>query len=589
MARSNFIQRSLHTATEAFRQCLKRFPITVGFIFALTVFLLRMTAQGWKGDERLMWTISYYLSVGTLLSLTLHLWCEEVKRQAWKVGIHLLIHALFVVDALYLYNNITPESSFTEIGIAHAAGILAVGLSVFFLSFQHEKNDIPSWNFAAQTLSAYAVAAVVGYIMAGGISLLIFSLEKLFDADISMKCYGYVLILCCVPLALLLFLGLIPQGDEKHNPQPQASSFLTGILHYLFLPLTAGYLLVLYIYAARILSAWELPIGWVSWLVVALMTVCILLEFGLYPARFKQEGNRFDQWIARWLPVLVLPLLLLMTAGIVRRISDYGITINRLYLATLNAWFYLVCIGLFITKARRINWIPISFALIFLLTSILPVNYASITRKTLYNGIAEAMQQGCETEPPLSFEEYENWLSTLPAEESDQLNDHLLYMQNWFGAKSISGLLKDDAISHLYSHKYAADTLTEESTKIDYIQYSATIEANSPILIPDGYTHAYCIPPTKEITTAIFTLPRQQLEEGMLTVDFEQECGVKAIANISVSTLEELSKNKNGIMPSTSFDCTSDKYTFVMTYFWLAETEKDDEIMLSIRGYLFVK
>lgn len=109
---------------------------------------------------------------------------------------------------------------------------------------------------------------------------------------------------------------------------------------------------MLYIYATRILISWELPIGWVSWLIVALMTVCIAVQFGLYPTRFK-EGKRFDNWITRWMPVLILPLLLLMTIGIIRRFNDYGITINRLYLATLNGWFYIVCIGLFVIKARR--------------------------------------------------------------------------------------------------------------------------------------------------------------------------------------------------------------------------------------------
>ena len=87
---------------------------------------------------------------------------------------------------------------------------------------------------------------------------------------------------------------------------------------------------------ARILVSWELPTGWVSWLIVALMTVCIAIQFGLYPARLE-NNKRFDNWIARWMPVLILPLLLLMTIGIVRRFNDYGITVNRLYLATRSA------------------------------------------------------------------------------------------------------------------------------------------------------------------------------------------------------------------------------------------------------------
>ena len=89
---------------------------------------------------------------------------------------------------------------------------------------------------------------------------------------------------------------------------------------------------------------------------------------------------RFEQRVARGLPIAILPLLVLMTIGIARRFNDYGITLNRLYLLTLNIWFYIVCIGLFVLRARRIQWIAVSFAGIFLLTSVLPVNYARLTQ-----------------------------------------------------------------------------------------------------------------------------------------------------------------------------------------------------------------
>ena len=53
-----------------------------------------------------------------------------------------------------------------------------------------------------------------------------------------------------------------------------------------------------------------------------------------------------------------------MTIGIIRRFNDYGVTINRLYLITLNVWCYFVCITLILIKAKRINWIPVSFSII---------------------------------------------------------------------------------------------------------------------------------------------------------------------------------------------------------------------------------
>ena len=88
------VEKAFHTAAEAFQNCLKRFPVTVTFIFVFFVFffffifvftayLIYLTSTGWKGEDRLLFITGYYLSVGILLSLTLHLWSEEVKSRLW--------------------------------------------------------------------------------------------------------------------------------------------------------------------------------------------------------------------------------------------------------------------------------------------------------------------------------------------------------------------------------------------------------------------------------------------------------------------------------------------------------------------------
>lgn len=462
------VEKAFHTAITAFRSCLKRFPVAVVFIFVFTAYLIHLTATNWKGEDRLLFVIAYYLSVGIVLSLTLHLWSEEVKRRLWKVGVQLAAHALLIADAFLVYHYLGTEHSLLAIGIAHAAAILALGLSIFFLSFlRREKNDIASWNFALNTIYALAVTQVIGLILCAGISLLVFSLHQLFDIHINGECYIYIYYLCCIALALTLFLGLLPQGAAKHNREPHSSPFLNGILHYLFLPLTAGYLTVLYIYAARILIRWELPTGWVSWLVVALMTVCLAIEFGLYPTRFK-EGKRFDNWVARWMPVLILPLLLLMTVGIVRRFNDYGITLNRLYLATLNGWFYFVCIGLFVCKARRINWIPISFAVIFLLTSVLPVNYVSLSHSYLLRKVETTITETYKGTLPMSNEQYLDWLKTLPRKEALVVNSRL---------ETLEDLYRDQRIYRLVSKeirywKAKRDIIKEEAVVEDTVVFA---------------------------------------------------------------------------------------------------------------------
>lgn len=585
------VEKAFHTATEAFQNCLKRLPVAVTFIFAFTAYLIYLTSTGWKGEDRLLFITGYYLSVGILLSLTLHLWSEEVKSRLWKTTIQLAAHALLIADTFLLYHYLTTESSWIEIGIAHAAAILAVGFSTFFLSFLREKNDIASWNFALNTVSAYIVTQVIGLILCAGISLLLFSLHQLFDIHISGKCYAYIYYLCNVLLGLMLFLGLLPQGDDKHNRKPHSSEFLNGILHYLFLPLTAGYLIVLYIYATRILISWELPIGWVSWLIVALMTVCIAIQFGLYPTRFK-ENKRFDNWIARWMPVLILPLLLLMTIGIIRRFNDYGVTINRLYLATLNGWFYIVCIGLFVIKARRINWIPISFAVIFLLTSALPVNYAGITKNTILNEIKAEMQRSCQAEVPLSLEQYKEWIYSLPEKQAVQINSKFKYLSNWFGTESVTHLIEKNVTHNLYS--VAADIETDTvavDTDNDRVSYSGEIDIQTIINIPEGYTRFIAIP-DGSISSHRFTVSRQSLESGILPVSLDTRTGkLNDSVYIELNTLEMLEKNsKHGHIPPTSFRCNSPRNLFILTAFDIHyEKDSDEDARMSIKGYLFKK
>lgn len=57
-----------------------------------------------------------------------------IKKSIIQTG----AHALLIADAFYLYSY-SYEKSFTEIGIAHGAGLLAIGLSIFFLSFLKRK------------------------------------------------------------------------------------------------------------------------------------------------------------------------------------------------------------------------------------------------------------------------------------------------------------------------------------------------------------------------------------------------------------------------------------------------------------------
>lgn len=565
----HWFQKIIQTFNGTLQSNLKRFPITLFFTIALTCYLCYFVSNH-DENKKLNWIIGYYLSVGTLLSLTLHLWCEEMKRIIPKIAVQAGMHLLLILDAIYLYSY-SYEKSFTEIGIAHGAGILAIGLSVFFLSFFKEKNDIPSWNFALSSITACVTANVIGCIMSGGICFLILSVHKLFDLSIDSTCYLYVVILCNVCLSMFLFLGLLPQKQEKHNTRPLQHSFLNGVIHYLFLPLTGGYLIVLYIYALRILINWELPIGWISWLVITLMTGCIVIEFGLYPSRMAQQ-KRTDNLIARWLPLFVLPLLFLMTIGIIRRFNDYGVTINRLYLITLNIWCYFVCITLIIIKAKRISWIPISFSLVFLLTSVLPVNYASITRQIIQKEVNQTIiHQNPMQNLPLSQEQYNQWLKTFSPEQARQINEKFIYLYEWFGKESICQWIDEDVSLYMLRTEFE-DRQENQST----VSYSGTIASEATISVPDGYQKLQSI--------HRYQIIDHKGQDKIIAVSLTQD---NDTVYIDQQTIESLSQRKKGEMPPTQLNCNSSQKVFLLTSFSIEKTEENIEV--SIDGYLFSK
>lgn len=575
----SIIKKAYDKITSAIRTCFRRFPATVSFVLALTCLLCYYVAvEGEFPDKKLFIITIYYLSVGALLSLSLHLWSEEVKNKTRKVVVHTVANVLLLADSIMLYYLQTDKYNI-EIGIAHGAAIFSLWLSLFFLSFFKEKDDIPSWNFAIRGFKSFIIANILGGVMCSGISLLVVSLNRLFGIEIPYESYRYVSIFCNLLLVIMLFIGFLPQGEAKHDNRPLPGNILTFALRYLFLPLTAGYMAVLYIYGAKILVTWELPTGWVSWLVTLLMLGCLIVEFCIYPVR-KAKAGKWDEKIARWLPILILPLLLLMTVGIIRRFSDYGITINRLYIITFNIWCYMVCVVLFVTRAKRISWIPISFAAVFLITSVFPVNYTSITRNILHSDIEKAFTQNGQNTLPLTKEQYGQWCAATPDKEVAATTEKMDYMEQSFGRKSISDLVKDDV-----NFEYAITGFWHSQDE-DRFFYGRVLPGTS-IKVPEGYgefigVDKYIGNINVETGSDIIPIPISEIIE-------ESSSDTLEIAVQQINKLAEDEKNGKYEMQPVKAHSNTKQHCIIITAIGIKKSPGGEITINTIEGYLFKK
>ena len=563
--------------------CVKRFPVSAAYITALSIFLIfNIIDEGELLDDSLIGAVSYYLSVGFVLSLTLHLWQEEGKKQRTILIVNMVAHLVLLADAIYIYHVLEDSNSYHyEVWVAHAAIIFSLLLSLFFLSFFKEKDNIASWNFTMNILVNLFICHFIGEVMWGGFSLLLSSFNFLFHIDFDSKWYMVIGVLTGLLLSSWLFLGRIPNGENKHDRTPVDSGFLNAVMRFLFLPLVGLYTIVLYIYAIQILVKWELPNGWVSWLVVASMVGLIIIEFGLYPVR-KAQNRKADNLIARYLPVAILPLLLLMTVGIIRRFNDYGITINRLYLITLNLWFYFVCITLFITRARRINWITISFALIFLLTSAFPVNYFSITRNCMDSKIRKMLYSTDMIRVrkfPLNERQYKHLLHILTKEEAVELNDKMRYMREYFGSHYTDAYVKDTTEVYFY-YDFLSDTPSQSTIVENY--YIGNGCEDFAIDISEGYEKIF------RVYTPTVTVPSNQ-NIVQLVAEFRGE----ALDTVFVN-LDTLRAHEHSMPAPFPLPCASNHNIYMVTHFSISplndsRTNKVESIMVDVTGFVLQK
>lgn len=441
---------SFNTVVARFGQSFKRFPVAMLFVIFLTGYLVYLNHGGrvkFTGHDMDFFLV-FYPATGAVLAIALSLLTEDFKSKLAAFVTQVAAHSIWLFVSLYLARF--DRFSLPQL-IAVCATVVAMSLAVFLISFYRRGQDVPFWNFSIRTLLGLIVAMFIGGVLTLGLFALLESLKLLFDMVIRDTNYGDIAAVCMTFLAPTLFMNLIPQGENKRLTEaPEFSGFAKGVVQYLFLPLLGLYMITLYAYGAMILLRWSLPVGGVSYLVTGSMVLMVLLIYITYPVQ-HQEGNKLFKHVTRWLPVVMLPLLALMTVAIGRRLADYGITVSRLYLLVFNLWCYAVCLWLIFTRNKRIWIIPASFALILFLISVGPQSIANVTRRQLLKEAQIAFAYSGIKSFPLSGDQYEQWLKKADSKVAKAIDSKLYYLNRDFGYQSVKDLVAKDAITGRYA------------------------------------------------------------------------------------------------------------------------------------------
>jgi hypothetical protein len=374
---------------------VRRFPLAVAAIVALAVLVL-LIVHGFDDEINYRWWPILWFALTSSVAVTLAV--EE--RWSWPKTLlaGLAVAASWGARCFFFpaNDNDMTEAQLVEVGVVCGAAFFAV----FFSAFLRRDTDAPWWNFSLRTLVRLILGSLFSGILFGGLVLAVHAVAELFDINPPDEIFGWLSVACFVVFAPLYVLAGVPDGETKRDGELRPEHLLKVLALYILGPILAIYVLILYLYLAKIVVTWELPNGWVSWLVTTLGVGGLAMTLLLYPHRMR-SGNRLMGFLSRWTGVIIAPLLLLMTVGIARRVSDYGWTPNRAYILLLNLWFYAIYAWLFIVRGRRVKWILVSAVAVALVSSVGPWSLARITPREDENAM-----------PAAEWEEEGTWFSS---------------------------------------------------------------------------------------------------------------------------------------------------------------------------------
>ena len=548
---------SLRNISESLMRVVKRFPVAVCFLFLVTA-ILSFWVVTKTGPGRVGLCLLFFMASGIPVSIATSLWGEEQsQRKRWIVeGVSLAICAVYCI--LLFLTDIIPDRGLPAFTIANVAWMALVVLLIPFGSFMKEKDDLKVWHFVMSLCGALIISGTAAWVMAGGLEGLVYGTAALFDFDAGKKVPALIMIVCSVLLFGILFLALVPHAERKHNASADMPSFLTKIVSWLLLPLLGCYILVLYVYGINILVHWELPKGMISWLVSAVMGAYVLCYILIYPQATNQ-----DSWqckvLTRWLPIAIMPLLVLMSVGVVRRFADYGITPPRLYLLTLLIWFYAICIVMLVVPRKRFRWIAFSFVALLILSSGHPLNYYRLCRPVLTAKIDKMIdEQGLQV--PFSW--YVLYQDSSDNEEARQLDKEITYMKECYGDEYISRWVEQ----------------YEPGTKEKKREVTWTMDYYKPAgghLCPQGYHRFNWIDRQTEYLPEKIT--EDSLHEGILHIPYQ---GVVLL--FDTAAIQKAKKDsENLLIPS------QDKQKVLSVLSIYIKAYSDSTINVSYSGYMF--
>lgn len=536
---------SFENLCSAFENATRRFPTTVVYVALFSFWWIVEINSRYHDTSDLEYAIWYLSSVGMLLTLAISIWCEYLGRRSTIP--QCIANILLIADSIYIMCcGFDFDSSW---GLSRSALITGLVIAILFVPSRKSW----AWNFTLSQLRGLVIFAAFSFVSLLAVGLIFLTIDTLFNLRNIDKPMFSCMVLLGFTLPAIIFLHLVPYKSETEENEREfrATKFECGTAKYFLLPLTAAYMIILYVYGINILASWELPNGGVCWSVTGLTVAVLTSYFFLEGVRRTDHDDALTLKALRYLPMALLPLLVLMSVAVIYRIGQHGLTLPRLYVLTFNIWSYCIVIYMTIAKPKVINAVALSFAIVFVTTSILPfANYKSLTdslmRKRLINEMTEAGFENL----PMKKDDFLKAFVTLSPESRSDIKSMLEYLDSYKRHENISDIIdfEEDHIQEIFWGLEYNNNVYINNNKIELSN------SDTRIPLPEGYYFA---------TREYFSRNQLVINSGeaavmidsvMFSLPLDSLCGLRSTDEFNGIMLHPLSGAKDSIYITKSID-----------------------------------
>lgn len=249
--------------------------------------------------------------------------------------------------------------------------------SIVFAPFILQKKPDEFYQHCKSLLSSFISTLAYTGTLFIGLNIIILTINFLFKFGIDPKIHMQVWVFIVGIISLPFFLANIPRKIKLSKQDHVWSKFVKPFSLYVLLPVLSIYLIILYVYAFKIVLTSVWPQGTVAYLVLCFSTTGIFVSFLLYPI-WQNKGKAKN--ILKFFYALLIPLIGLLFWAIQIRISEFGITEKRYLVVILGLWLLGLCFYFIFSKKQNLKIIFYSIFVILILSCFGPWGAVSISK-----------------------------------------------------------------------------------------------------------------------------------------------------------------------------------------------------------------